>query len=326
MQVKTLLIRILKWTALVSVVLGGMYGASRLYYKVTDGFTVGNITSDFSYDPRWDVTALSPTEKVQVDSILSQPFTYLGKGCQAYVFLSQDGNYILKFFKYQRFRPQAWLDHFAFIPAVDKYRLGKIDKKRRKLEGVFSSWKVAYENLKPETQLVYVHLNKSHDLKKTLVIYDKMGFEHKLDADQMEFLVQRKATMLCPHIKELMERGNAVEAQMLLTRIIDLIVSEYKRGFADNDHALMQNTGVYNGYPIHIDVGQFMIRENAKQPDVYKQELFNKTYKFRKWLKKQYPELLPGFEEQLREVIGSQFDHFEPHFKPHEWVVGDDPV
>lgn len=310
--------KILKWIFVCALLAAALYGSVRLYYRITDGFTIYNISSDYVYDPRWDIVDLSETEKKQVKDVISQPFTYLGKGCQSYVFLSEDGDHILKFFKYQRFRPQAWLDYLTFIPGMDQYRLFKIDKKRRKLEGIFNSWKIAFEELQPETQLVYVHLNKSNYLNQALVIYDKMGFKHELEADKMEFLVQRKADMLCPYIQRLMNEGNELEVKALLTKIIELILSEYNRGYADNDHALMQNTGVYNGNPIHIDVGQFVKREDIKDPNVYRQELFNKTYKFRKWLKKNYPQLLDDFETQLRTIIGDQFDHLQPHFKPHE--------
>lgn len=318
MKAKSMLLKTLKYAAVIFLIAVAAYGTSRLYYLITDGFTIGNISSSFSHDARWDIPALNADQQAQLDSVLSQPFTYLGKGCQAYVFLSQDGRYVLKFFKYQRFRPQEWLDYFSFIPAVDSYRLGKIEKKKKKLDGVFNSWKLVYEHLQPETQIVYVHLNKTNHLNKTLVIYDKIGFKHSLEADQMEFMLQRKADMLCPYLDNKMKKGDKAAAERLLTRIIALIVSEYKRGYADNDHALMQNTGVYNDYPIHIDVGQFVIHENAQKQEIYKQELFNKTFKFRKWLRKNHPSLLDKFEMQLREIIGDQFDSLEPHFKPHE--------
>ena len=59
-----------------------------------------------------------------------------------------------------------------------------------------------------------------------------------------------------------------------------MLVSEYRRGFADNDHATVQNTGVLDGRPIHIDVGQFVRNERVKEPRLFHQELFNKTWKF----------------------------------------------
>lgn len=308
----------LKWILCFAVIAASLYGVVRLYYRVTDGFTIGNITSDFAYDPRWQVSPLPAEQREELDSALAQPFRYMGKGCQSYVFLSQDGNYILKLFKYQRYRPQPWLKLFSFIPAMEEYRQIKVAKKQRKLEGFFASWVIAFEQLPKETQLLYVHLNKSQDLKKKLTIYDKMGFEHILDLDQTEFLVQRKAKMLCPYISELMQEGHVAEAKVLLSRIIDMILSEYKRGIADNDHALMQNTGVYQGYPIHIDVGQFVISDEARDPQVYKQELFSKTFLLRKWLNEKYPELLKDFEDQLSAVIGPNFPNMKPYFKPHD--------
>lgn len=294
------------------------YGIGRLYYQVTGGFSISNITSNFPYDKRWETRALSSREAEEVDGILAQRFTYLGKGCQSYVFLSEDGQHVLKFFKYQRFKIQPWLEWFAFIPVVEQYRQQNIEKKQVKLERFFRSWKLAFEELQPETGFVFVHLNKTSHLKGTLVIYDKMGFEHRLDPNQYEFLVQRKAQMLCPYIDELMAEGKSVEAKQLLDRVIALIITEYQRGFADNDHALMQNTGVLDGQPIHIDVGQFVKEERAKDPEVYMQDLFSKTYRFRKWLSRNYPELASYLETQLPMVIGDQYYGMKPYFKPHE--------
>lgn len=308
----------IKWftTLFLAVVL--LYGAGRIYYYVTHGFTIGNITFAHPYDSRWDVRPLFSKEKTQVDQVLAQKFYYLGKGCQSYVFLSADGNYVIKFFKYQRFRVQPWLETLSFIPVIDALRLSKAEKKQKKLEGVYSSWKIAFDELKPETGLLFVHLNKTDHLNKMLTLYDKMGFEHHVNLDHMEFLIQRKAKMLTAYIRELMEGDKVKIAQQLLDRIITLILSEYKRGFADNDHALMQNTGVLDGKPIHIDVGQFIKDDDAKNPQRYKQELFNKMYKFRKWLSREYPELADYLENRLHHIIGEQFYQMQPHFKPHE--------
>lgn len=296
-----------------------LYGTGRLYYFVTDGFTIGNITSELPYHPEWEITPLSADEKRELDTVLAQPFTYLGKGCQSYVFLSQDGNFVLKFVKYQRFTPQRWLDHFAFIPLVDSYRLKKINKKTMKLNMLFDSWKIAYEELRPETGLLYVHLNKTKDLQKQVVIYDKMGFKHILQMDQMEFLVQRKADMLCSTVNSLMAQGKKEESKQLILGIINLVLSEYSRGLADNDHALMQNTGVSNEHPVHIDVGSFVRNEAMKDPANYKIELFSKTFKFHRWLNKHHPELGAFLEEKLLTLIGPEIYTMEPRLKNHAW-------
>lgn len=293
------------------------YGASRLYYAITDGFTIGNISSDFKYDSRWETSPLSVEAQKELHNILSQKFTYLGKGCQSYVFQSADGKYVMKFFKYQRFQPQQWLDYLAFIPAVDSYRLGKIEKKQRKREALFRSCVLAYQELRSETGLVFVHLNKTNDLNTQLTIVDKMGFEHVLDMDQMEFFIQKKVDTYQKYLETLIAENRMDEAKALLTKTVSIIMSEYCRGLADNDHAWLQNSGVANQNPVHIDVGQFVRNEEVKKPEVYKQELFSKTYRLREWLRKRSPELEKHLENEVRKVVGDGFETYKPIFVPH---------
>ena len=97
----------MKRIALILIFAISLYGLGRLYYAVTDGFTIENITSSLPFDESLETRPLNEEEKTLVDLILDQKFTYLGKGCQSYVFLSEDQQYVLKFFKYQRYKPQA---------------------------------------------------------------------------------------------------------------------------------------------------------------------------------------------------------------------------
>jgi hypothetical protein len=312
----------LKYILIICVSISAIYGAGRLYFAVTAGFTKGNILSNNEYRENWAIKSLESHEKEDVKRILSQKFTYLGKGCQSYVFASEDGKYVLKFVKYQRFRPQAWLDQFSFIPLVDGIRLGKIEKKEKKLNMLFESWKIAYENLKDETGLIYVHLNKSNDLDQSVTIIDKLGFEHTLNMDEMEFMLQKRATMLCSTITQLAQNGKKDQAKAIIDHLLDMVLAEYSRGLADNDHALMQNTGVFENKAVHIDVGQFVFKPEISKPEIYKQELFSKTFKFRHWLKKRHPDLAVYLNEKLESIIGPEFHTLMPQLKnPHAWSV-----
>ncbi len=300
-----------------------LYGLGRLYYQLTGGFTEGNITyAELPYESRWNTAPLNAHEQKEVQSILSLPYHYLGKGCQSYVFLSDDGKYVLKFIKYQRFRPQPWLTHLTFLPGVENYLHHKIQKKRDKLDLIFSSWKLAYENLQPETGIVYVHLNKTRNLNLPVTLFDKMGFQHTLDIGQYEFMLQKKAQMLCPALDSLMQENNREQAKEIISNLIFMILSEFKRGYADNDHALMQNTGVLNGHPVHIDVGQFVKNSRVKNPEVYHQELFNKTWKFRKWLERHHPELADYLVALLKQIMGEEeFANLKPRLNKAEMGI-----
>ena len=251
-----------------AIVVGALYGLGRLYYVLTDGFTIANMSADFAYHPEWDITPLLPDEKRVLDNALSQPYTYLAKGCQAYVFQSQDGQYVIKFFKYQRFRLKPWEEVLPSWPFIESYRQEKRLHKQQKLERFLLSWVVAFNELKRETGLIYVHLNKSTDVKKKLSIIDKIGISHLIDLDEVQFCVQRKAEMLSDVLQRLKGEGRQAEADRLLSRVMGLLISGYARGYTDNDPALMQNTGVVDGRPIYVDIGQLVHDEEVKDPDV----------------------------------------------------------
>lgn len=304
--------RIIKRSLYIVALICIIYAAGRLYYHMTDGFMVSNITSENTFDPQWETHSLAANELQAIQSILQQDFHYLGKGCQSYVFASDDGKYVLKFFKYQRLRPKDWIKYLNFIPFVEKYYENKLEIKRRKMEVFFRSWKIAFDKAQEETGIVYVHLNKSDYLKTELKIFDKMGFEHRLNLDDFEFMVQKRGSMLCDVINQYMAAGELAKAESMLENLVRRIIAQNQRGIADNDHALMQNTGVVDGIPMHIDVGQFVYDDQVKDPQFFMQELFTKTYKFRKWLKKEHPKLAEQFDSYLQTIYGDQFTSMKP--------------
>ncbi len=310
------------WKGIGLVILAflAFYGAIRLYYRLTDGFSIENISSDFSFQPQWQIRPLTAVELRETKTALNQPYRYLGKGCQSYVFLSDDGKYVIKFFKYQRFRLQPWVEYF---PGIDQYRKEKIEQKWNKLNVFVTSWKIAFDYLKDESGLIYVHLNKTKELNIELTIYDKMGFRHLLNLDEMEFCIQKRATPLEDVLKEFKMAKQNDRAEKILSKLLGMIVYEYQRGIGDNDHALLQNTGVIDGQPIHIDIGQFILNNKYKQPDFYHQELFTKTYRLRRWVKENYPQIEIFLDAQLEQIIGPAFNTMQPKFHAH-WEIAEE--
>lgn len=304
-----------------------IYGVGRLFFALTDGFLEKNIISNKPYDPQHDTFPLSDNEKKTIQDILSQKFTYLGKGCQSYVFQSEDGKYVIKFLKYQRFKPQPFLFHLTFLPGMETYLNKKIATKQVKLNRLFQSWKLASDYLKKETGVIYVHLNKTDFLQQKIHVKDKLGFSHTFDADQIEFLIQKNVKMICPAIKELMKQDKEEQVKTLLVSLVDMILAEYSQGFGDRDHALMQNTGFdQTGNPIHVDVGLFTQDNNFKNSSIYKHELFSKTYKFRIWLKKNYPSLEEFLTQHLFHIIGSEMRTMIPKLVTLDEGMNESPI
>lgn len=285
--------------------LGAFLGRS--YYWLTDGFTNSNILSSYPSDARWEPTRVHEGDFEIANAILDQEFSYFSKGCQSYVFISQDKNYVLKFFKNQRYQTKPWVKLFSFIPKVNQYRLSRSAHKDRKRESLFESIRIAYDNLQKETGLVFIHLNKKMEFAKKVSLIDKIGQKMEIPIDEYEFFIQKKALMLTDVIEEQIKGFKWEESKLLLKNLLTLLLKEHEKGISDEDPALMQNTGVYQGEPIHVDVGQFVLNEKYKKEKVSKQALFEKFYKFRHWLKNNNNELANYFDGLLKDEFGSSF-------------------
>lgn len=286
--------------------IAALWGIGRAYFLITDGFREANIQSELPPSP----TRVNSGDESQARDILKQPFHYLAKGCQAYCFISDDGKYVLKFFKYQRYQTSPFITPFTFIPSVNDYVQKRQQHKLEKLEFFMQAWIIANNHLKEESGLVYVHLSKSKHLNQPIVFFDKMGFRHELEADNLEFLIQRTAEPL----QKVISKSSSQDSIKLIDQLIDMLVHEYSLGLGDHDPALLQNTGVYNGKPFHIDVGQFYFNPQFKEPKGFYQDLFNRTYEMREWLKRTNPEVEKGLTQKLKKLMGDDFEKMKPYF------------
>ena len=68
-----------------------------LYKSFFCPFSADKFKLDLPYNAKWEV------EQIPIDSILSQRFYFLGKGLQSFAFISEDGCYVLKVFRFLEF-------------------------------------------------------------------------------------------------------------------------------------------------------------------------------------------------------------------------------
>ena len=302
-----------------------IYGLGRLYLQRTDGFFVSHILSskdDFPAKPYWDLTPLAPEERKKALQALHQPYIYLGKGCQSYVFASQDGQFVLKFFKYQRFRPQAWLNPLRSFPDMSRFVQEKAQKREKKLLSFMKSWQIAFNELKEQSGLLVMHLNKTEDHWGTITLMDRLGTPYLVHLDQTEFYLQKKGILLEEHLLTLIRKGEIERAKKLIDKLLQIIISEYERGIGDRDHALLQNTGILPGDEIiHLDIGQFTQDKAFITPLCQNQELFSKTYRFSQFLQKQSPALASHLQKRLVEKMGPAYFSMQPVFRPHGYPL-----
>ncbi len=282
---------------LASCVLG--YGAYQFSIKTADKFILAEVQYDRPYDARFDTRPLVPKEAQEVDKALSQKYTYFGCGGQAYVFFSEDGKYALKFFKQRHFREPT---HLNYIPFIKRYRNLKYAKRKKKIQVEYGSYKMGFEQLPEETALVYVHLNKTSHLNKTLTFIDKFKMEHQIDLDKTDFILQRRAELVHDKIDRQVAAGDLEGAKRTISSVVDLIVIRCKKGYSDKDPNIATNCGILGDRAIKIDVGRFAIDPNMAKPLYYKPELYGLVRPLRHWLNK-YPELAQHLDEKVFQVV-----------------------
>jgi hypothetical protein len=282
----------IKLIKIVIAVVGFCY-VTKFCVSKTRSFTINGISSNLAYNPKWQSKDLSEEEKNHLQSILKQKFTFYNLGGQSFVFLSQDGNYVLKFFKLYHRRLPFWM---RLIPKT--YVKDKQKKKDLKLERDFTGYTLAFNEMKEETRLVFVHLNKSEDLKLKVVIVDPIGIEHTLDMDNMEFVIQKRLTLAYEKIDELMKEGQTDKAKNAIHELIQIILTRYQKGIFDDDAAISRNFGFDGDKAILLDPGRFRKEAHFTQRDVYLTDLNKITEDFRLWLSHKHPELVSCLEEE----------------------------
>lgn len=270
-------------------------------YKKTAGFSVDRIRSELTFNPEWEPRYPS-NECPELHKILDQPFYYLDKGAQAYVFASADGETVIKFFRMYRKTIPFWMKAVCFPQVLQPFKVRKIIEKQKGLHKDFQSYKLALEEMKEETGLLYLHLNKTSHLNKSLRIYDKLGIAHDLNMDEMEFLVQKRAKLVYPAVDSLVKVEGIDAAKEAIGALVNLLHFRCQKGIFDKDPNIATNFGFLGRLPIQIDIGRFSYNDRAKR--VYKDEILRVTDKFRKWLEANHP----GLSEHLQEEIERIYD------------------
>jgi len=294
MEVSVKMHRMKKWVKFILFVVAAC-ALQWSCHKATDGFAIEKISSSLSFHPEWEVSSPSEEELTELRAIFKQKFRYLAKGAQCFVFASEDGQTVIKFFRHSHMRPPLWLTLSAFPGSLENFRQEKIAKQWDKLGKDFASYKLAYQTMQERTGIRFLHLNKTKTLNCAVTIVDKIGIAHTLDLDTMEFLVQKKATLVYPTLDTLISQGNVEEAKHALTDLVSLLKWRAEKGIFDKDPDLNTNFGFVEGKAVQIDVGRF--KESGCTGS--REELLRITDNLQQWLQNKSPELC---EHLLKEI------------------------
>jgi hypothetical protein len=269
-----------------------------LYYWRSDGFSIGRIKNSFSRTGN-ELTPPHREELSQLATICSQPFTYLGKGSQAYAFQSADGKYVLKLFKCYHLRPIPWLEELPLAGFLDSYRNEQLNRRKTKVSTTLKSYAIAHDLIPEECGLLFLQIVPSSHFHQTVTFTDKIGRTHTLALENYGFMIQKKADLIFPTLEKWIKEEKMDEAKQFLHSLVQLIVARSKKGVQDQDPDLHKNAGMIGHDAVFIDVGSFHLNEAAKQPDVYVTDVRKITRKLTNWLKPRSSELDQALEDEI---------------------------
>lgn len=274
------------------------FNVALAYKNRNDGFTVEKTVSVVPNDPQWEIVT-SKNSLIRANAILNQPWYYLGSGFQCYAFISQDGQYVLKFLRHQRLRPPSFFD--ALLLKTEK----KTTTRQDRVQGLFQSLKVAIEDIPDETGILFVHLNKTAGHHRPVTIHNKCGEEFQISLDDREFILQRKAELIKPVFSKLMEEGRVEQAKARIDQIFALMTISAKKGVKDLDRALIKknNLGFLEDRAIYIDAGK-LVKVQGVSGLEFAADL-TRLRALRKWLMQHYPDLANYFDKAQKKVIDS---------------------
>ena len=282
-----------------------LMGIGLIFCCRSQGFNVEKISSKLTYNEAWGVPPLNQEEaSFFAENIFSQPFYYLGSGEQCYAFFSEDGNFVLKFFKMHQLLPKDWLNDFPFS-LFETYRFNNVEKRKQLIQEVFSSVKASYDFLQEETALLFIHLNKTRDLKKKATLFDKDGKKFLVDLDTKEFFLQKKAVRIYDHLVQLMENGLEERVHLCIRSLLKVVITRCERGFADLDIGVRNNYGFIDDQAVIIDCGSLIPDEEIRQPHHYQREILRIAEAMDHWAQEHAPELVPIIQDEAHFAINS---------------------
>ena len=249
-----------------------------LVYFNADFFTLESISGQF-------LSAVSEPLSQEAAEALSQPYHYLGKGKQAYAFVSADGKWVVKFFNHKYFKLPFWA---AVVPRE------KTKREKRK-QFYLNSYQIASKMFKEETGLVYLHQGLSPYRLPQLAATDKMGISHRIDLNKISFVLQKKVEPFYPALQKMTQE----DLSSAIGQFLSIIAFRIDHKIGDSDHEVENNFGVLEGKVVQLDPGRLHLEERLWEPEKLSHEWWSATHRFRKWLEKNYPDKITFFDNEI---------------------------
>lgn len=253
--------------------------------RLTQGFHIQKMKLEAQFNSEWETDSLSGGDWDLLMRILDQPFYYLDRGAQSYVFVSKDGDYVIKLFRFDQGRNP-----------IRKIFRKKNKKQAEKTFRLFSACRLAYTEARSETELLYLHLNPTENHLPTVALRGPLGRSFSIPLDSYRFALQKKAE---PFEKALLKALSLGNLERHIDSLTDLLLERTGKKIANSDGNLFRNFGFIGSRAVEIDFGNYAYSEELISPLAQKKEISRFTLSLRSWLKEHAPESVAYLDRKM---------------------------
>jgi hypothetical protein len=272
---------------------------ARFCHHQTKGFRIAKVQNNLM-DSGHD--ALNAEEIRWIRSLFAYKFRYLGRGHQSFVFLSDDDAHVIKIFNNCQQSNSAFFRMLKPIPWLGRWAERQARFCEENLRNTANSYRIALEEMPDKTALLFLHARQTENLPP-LTIVDPLNITHRLNANPLGFLIQKKAKLAYPMLEEWIQAQNLEAAKRALCKLLDLFIWKCRQGIADNDPLIRTNFGFIEEEAIQIDVGPLSKNPSIQDVATMQKEIIRISTSLKNWLSEKCPELCVFLDEQLQERL-----------------------
>lgn len=273
----------------------------RYFLKANQGFCIRHIYSSTPLKTAWNISDHCSLPEEEMKMIFSQPFFYLGKGHQSFVFQSRDHQYVLKFYRFpSHLRPFPWLNH----PIASRFKKKRQQIEQynlKKLEESLQSYQLAFSHLQEESALICIHLARTASFITPIQLVDPLGQTYSVPLHETCFLLQKKGDLIFPTLKQFISENRIEEAKLLIQNIFAFISQRMSKGIEDKDAMLRKNYGCFGSNVFQLDVGKLSYNPHIQDIKEIKKQQAHICQDLGSWLQKEHQELYEDYINLINE-------------------------
>ncbi|MCX6989720.1 MAG: hypothetical protein NTX49_01450 [Chlamydiae bacterium] len=284
------------------LLLGGSFSLlDRHFTRNNKGFCVWQIYSHQPQNTSWDERGSSSLTTQELQEVFSQGFSYLGHGHQSLAFESNDGQFVLKFYRFPgEMRVNGWI-----VRPITRFK-----NKRRAIqkydENKFIQTKLShalsYDCFKEESALLSIHLEKSLNCPYVVTLTDHLHAQYTVPLKDTCFILQKKGELFFPTLDKLFKEERIPELKEMIHNVLTFIVQRSLKGLKDDDAVLQKNYGLLGTKLFQLDTGRLKKNLSLMKLSAAKEEARIIVEPLRNRLQALSPELLQYYNDTLEEI------------------------